>query len=105
MGGYILTFVPSLLVIIVPPSTGAYSFILDVEGYAAQLVSLAVAVGILLLRVRNPELLRPFKAWTSAVWVKIVLGVALVTAPFFPPPERTVGGIFYATYAIVAIAM
>ncbi|CAM1503161.1 Fc.00g079370.m01.CDS01 [Cosmosporella sp. VM-42] len=105
LGGFMLNYIPSFLVIVLPPSAGVYSFILEVEGYSGQIFSLAVACGLIYLRFKRPDLQRPFQAWLSAVWVKITLGVALLAAPFFPPAERSTKGLFYATYAIVAVSM
>lgn len=82
-----------------------YSFILEVEGYAGELVSLAVAVGLLKLRFQRPDLKRPFKAWTPAVLVKITLAIALIAAPFFRPPEGSGNDLFYATYALVGVTI
>ena len=100
----IVHYVPSLLVIALPPSSEVYSFILDVEGYPGQFFSLALSVGLLWLRYKRPELTRPFKAWRPAVLLTIALSLALLAAPFFPPKEKTTG-IFYATYALVGIGM
>lgn len=79
-----------------------YNFILDVEGYPGTIFGLAVTIGLLLLRYREPYLPRPFKAWLPAVWLRIVICVALLVAPFIPPPNYQ-GDVefFYATYAIV----
>ncbi|KAJ9157761.1 Methionine permease [Pleurostoma richardsiae] len=104
MGGLIVHYIPSLLVITLPPSSEVYSFILDVEGYPGQFFSLAISGGLLWLRYKRPDLKRPFKAWVGAVVLRIVLSLALIAAPFFPPKERT-GGIFYATYALVGVAI
>lgn len=99
-------YVPSLLVIVCPPSSTVYSFIADVEGYAGQFFILAVAIGLLLLRQRRPELKRPFKAWIPAVWVRILLSFALLAAPFFPSKEgHSDVNFFYASYALVALGM
>ena len=99
-------YVPSLLVITLPPQGDVYNFILDVEGYPAQIFALAVSVGLLVLRRRHAELERPFKAWLPAVWLRIIVCVALLAAPFFPPPDgRGDVGFFYATYALVGIGM
>ena len=53
---------------------------------------------------KRPDLQRPFKAWISAIVLMIVLSIALIAAPFFPPKEET-GDLFYATYAIIGIGM
>ncbi|KAK2790678.1 hypothetical protein FQN52_005434 [Onygenales sp. PD_12] len=106
LGGLIVHYIPSLLVIILPPPGDAYNFILDVEAYPAQFFALATACGILLLRARRPELARPFKAWIPAVWIKIAMCLALIVAPFFPPKDwKGDVGFFYATYAIVGLGL
>ncbi|EAW10008.1 putative methionine permease [Aspergillus clavatus NRRL 1] len=106
LGGLIVHYVPSLLVIALPPQNDVYNFILDVEGYPGQIFALAIAIGLLLLRRRQPNLPRPFKAWLPAVWLRIVVCVALLAAPFIPPPDQK-GDVdfFYATYAIVGVGV
>lgn len=92
--------------IALPPQGDVYNFILDVEGYPSQFFALAVTVGLLLLRVRRPDLRRPFKAWLPAVWLRIVVCLTLLAAPFFPPPDwKGDVDFFYATYAIVGVGM
>ncbi|KAF1738974.1 Low-affinity methionine permease [Beauveria bassiana] len=103
-GGLIVNYIPSFLIIVLPPSGRIYSFILEVEGYAGQLTGLAIAVGLLWLRYKQPDLHRPYKASLLAVTVKLLLSVALLVAPFVPPKEKYTGGLFYATYAIVGMS-
>jgi amino acid transporter len=106
MGGLIVHYIPSLLVIVLPPSGEVYSFILEVEGYPGQIFALAISIGVLWLRYKRPDLKRPFKAWIGAVVFRIALSLALLAAPFFPPKgKRPQGGIWYATYAVVGISM
>ena len=106
MGGLIVHYVPSILVITLPPSSSVYAFIAEVEGYSGQLFAFALGVGLLLLRVKKPELKRPFRAWLPVVWLRLALCVSLLAAPFFPPrKETTDGSIFYATYALIGFAM
>ncbi|KAE8153100.1 amino acid permease-domain-containing protein [Aspergillus avenaceus] len=102
LGGLIVHYVPSVLVISLPPQGDVYNFILDVEGYPSQMFALAVTIGLIIVRRREPFLNRPFKAWNGAIWLRIVVCLALLAAPFFPPPGRK-GDVhfFYATYAIV----
>lgn len=106
LGGLLVHYVPSLLVIVLPPSSDVYAFIADVEGYAGQYYAVAISVGLIFLRFRKPDLYRPFKAWVPAVWVRIALCLALIAAPLFPPKDG-IGdvGFFYATYALVALGM
>lgn len=105
IGGFVVHFIPSFLVIVLPPSEKVYSFILELEQYPAQILSLLIAFGLLWLRYERPDLERPFKAWLPAVSVKITLSFALLAAPFVPPAEKPQNGLFYATYAIVGASM
>jgi amino acid transporter len=94
------------LVIVLPSSKSAYSFIIDVEVYAGQLFALAIAVGLVLLRKEEPHILRPFRAWLPLVWLRVVFCVGLIVAPFFPPRDGLSDvDFFYASYAIVAISV
>lgn len=108
LGGLIVHYIPSFLVILIPPRGDVYNFILDVEGYPGQFAALATGIGLLLLRRRRPDLKRPFKAWLPGVWVRIAICIALIAAPFFPPKGGRRGGdvgFWYATYAVVGIGM
>ncbi|KAH9895348.1 amino acid transporter [Xylariomycetidae sp. FL2044] len=105
MGGLIVHYIPSVLVIVLPPSSEVYSFILEVEGYPGQFYAIATSIGLLWLRYRKPDVKRPYQAWIPAVVFRILLGLALLAAPFFPPAHPTPGGLFYATYAIVGFGI
>ncbi|ATY63571.1 Amino acid polyamine transporter I [Cordyceps militaris] len=104
LGALVVNYIPSLLIIVLPPSGKIYSFILEVEGYGGQIMGLAIAVGLLWLRYSQPDLYRPYKASLFAVSVKLVLTIALLAAPFVPPKDKYPGGLFYATYAIAGIS-
>lgn len=97
---------PSLLVIALPPQQDVYSFILDVEAYPGLVFALAVTVGLLIVRYREPNRSRPFKAWLPAIWLRVIFCLALLAAPFVPPPNWQ-GDVdfFYATYAIVGVGV
>ncbi|KAL2048026.1 hypothetical protein ABVK25_011122 [Lepraria finkii] len=102
LGGLIVHYIPSLLVIILPPQQDVYAFILDVEGYPAQFFAMAICIGTLWLRKSRPDLKRPFKAWRVAVWLRIALSSCLIVAPFVPPKNgKGDVGFWYATYAVV----
>jgi amino acid transporter len=98
-------FIPSILVIALPPLGDVYAFILDVEGYPGTIMALATAIGLLLLRRRRSDLKRPYKAWLPTVWLRIVICVALIGAPFVKPQGKGDVSFFYATYAIVGIGL
>ncbi|KAI1332143.1 methionine permease [Xylariaceae sp. FL0255] len=101
LGGLIVHFIPSVLVITLPPTNEVYSFILEVEGYPGQIYGLAIAIGLLWLRYKRPDLKRPFTAWTPAVVFRALFSAALLAAPFFPPSKPKEDGLWYATYAVV----
>lgn len=108
LGGLVVHYIPSVLVIVLPPSSSVYAFIADVEGYSGQFFALAVGIGLLLLRYRKPELLRPFKAWTPGVVIRLAICSLLILAPLFPPSARPGSGdseFFYAAYAVVGVSM
>ncbi|KAJ5959325.1 Major facilitator superfamily domain general substrate transporter [Penicillium vulpinum] len=106
LGGLIVHYIPSVLVIALPPQGDVYNFILDLEGYPGQMFSLAVTVGLLIVRYREPHLPRPFKAWLPAVWLRILVCLVLLVAPFIPPPNwKGDVDFFYATYALVGIGI
>jgi Amino acid permease len=56
LGGLIVHFLPSVLVIVLPSATTVYAFIADVEGYAGQFFAFAIAAGLLILRRHKPDL-------------------------------------------------
>ncbi|KAL8831017.1 MAG: hypothetical protein Q9191_001113 [Dirinaria sp. TL-2023a] len=102
LGGLIVHYIPSILVITIPRQQSVYSFILQVEGYPGQFFGLAVCIGTLWLRRSRPDLKRLFKAWTVALWLRIALSACLIVVPFIPPEHKVnSGGLWYATYAIV----
>ncbi|PVH69657.1 amino acid transporter [Cadophora sp. DSE1049] len=106
LGGLIVHYIPSFLVIAIPPRGSVYNFILDVEGYPGQFAALAIAIGLLRLRYQRPDLTRPFKAWLPAVYFRIALCVALIAAPFFPPKDgKSDVSFWYGTYAVVGIGI
>jgi amino acid transporter len=105
LGGLLVHLIPSLAVILLPPPGAAYSFILEVKGYPAQMTSFATGCGLLWLRHRRPELMRPFKAWRVVVVLPIMLSCALLLAPLFPADVSKAQPIFWhGAYAFVGIA-
>jgi len=106
MGGLVVHFIPSLLVITLPPSKDIYSFILNVEGYPAQFFSIALSIGVIWLRFKRPDLKRPYKAWIPGIAIKLLLSLTLLASPFFPPSTASnKSRIFQAAYAFVGIGI
>lgn len=105
LGGLIVHYIPSALVLTIP-SGDVYSFILEVEGYPGQIVAVAVSLGLIYLRVRRPDLKRPYKAWIPGVVIRMAISCALVAAPFFPSEAQSAKGVLgAAAYALVGLAV
>ena len=51
MGGFVIHYIPLFFVLTLPSSDTIYSFILNIDGYAGQLIGLAVAIGLVKLRL------------------------------------------------------
>ncbi len=49
------------IVIIAPPPSVAYPFILDIEGYPTQIINVFIICGLFYLRWKKPNIVRPFK--------------------------------------------
>ncbi|TGO38626.1 hypothetical protein BHYA_0071g00370 [Botrytis hyacinthi] len=106
LGGLIVHYIPSFLVIAIPPRGDVYNFILDVEGYPGQFAALALSLGLIYLRHSRPDLKRPFKAWLPAVWIRMAVCLALIAGPFFKPTKGSADvGFWYATYAVVGVGI
>ncbi|OCH94013.1 amino acid transporter [Obba rivulosa] len=105
--GLIIHLIPSVIIILGPPPSVAYPFILDVEGYPGQIINLFVVVGLFWLRWTKPHVTRPFKVWWPLAVFFLAASVFLLVAPFLRPP----GGIGdtpplpYYLYCLVGIAV
>lgn len=105
LGGLLVHWVPSVLVLTIP-SGDVYSFILEVEGYPGQIFAVAISVGLLYLRVKRPDLERPYKAWIPGVLVRMAISCALILAPFFPSEAQQKKGVLgAAAYALVGLTV
>ena len=105
MGALLVHMIPSLIVICLPAGN-LYSLILDIEGYPAQIFALASTLGILLLRVRRPDLRRPYKAWTSVIWIRVALALCLLAGPFIPRQDLNWRQhLAEVSYAFVGVSM
>ncbi|KZS96537.1 high affinity methionine permease [Sistotremastrum niveocremeum HHB9708] len=104
--GLIIHLIPSVIVIIAPPPSVAYPFILDVEGYPAQIINLFVVSGLLYLRAAKPGL-RALIVWLPFAFFYLAAACFLLIAPFLRPSNR-VGDtppLPYWLYCIVGIAV
>ncbi|KIP03101.1 hypothetical protein PHLGIDRAFT_26278 [Phlebiopsis gigantea 11061_1 CR5-6] len=90
--GLIVHLIPSVIVILAPPPSVAYPFILDVEGYPGQIINFFIVIGLFWMRWRRPDVPRPFK---------------VLVAPFLKPANG-VGDtppLPYYLYCLVGIAV
>ncbi|KAK4494405.1 hypothetical protein PRZ48_014703 [Zasmidium cellare] len=105
MGGLIVHYIPSILVLTIP-SGDVYSFILEVEGYAGQVITVALGFGLFWLRFKRKDLHRPYKAFLPGVGIQLTVALALLLAPFFPSEkQKEKGWLGGVAYALVGIAV
>ncbi|KAJ7022581.1 amino acid transporter [Mycena alexandri] len=112
--GLVIHLIPSIIVIIAPPPSVVYPFILDVEGYPQQILNVFIVFGLFWLRYREPSAIRPFKGkhtkpyfwWPFAVFF-LAAALFLVIAPFLRPANK-VGDtppLPYYLYCLVGIVV
>ncbi|TFK39203.1 amino acid transporter [Crucibulum laeve] len=83
--GLIIHLIPSVIVIIAPPPSIVYPFILDVEGYPQQIINFFIILGLFWLRWKKPNAIRPFKVWWPLAIFFLAAAVFLMIAPFLRP--------------------
>ncbi|KAL1948634.1 hypothetical protein VTO73DRAFT_10440 [Trametes versicolor] len=105
--GLIIHLIPSVIVIIGPPSSVAYPFILDLQGYPGQIISLFVVLGLFWLRYSKPNAPRPFKVWWPLAVFFLAAAIFLLVAPFLRPAngEGDTPPLPYYLYCLVGIAI
>lgn len=74
-----------MILIVVIPFGDAYNIILDLDGYPDSIVNLMVAIGLLQLRVTQPNLKRPFRAPLVSAAIFIAAQFFLIMAPLMKP--------------------
>ncbi|KAJ7701440.1 amino acid transporter [Mycena rosella] len=105
--GLIIHLIPSAIVIIAPPPSVAYPFILDVEGYPQQIINFFIVIGLFWLRYKRPNAKRPFKVWLPFAVFFLAAAVFLMIAPFLRPANK-VGDtppLPYYLYCLVGIGI
>ncbi|KAH7908037.1 amino acid transporter [Hygrophoropsis aurantiaca] len=105
--GLIIHLIPSIIVILGPPPSVAYPFILDVEGYPQQIINLFIVIGLFWLRWKKPDAIRPFKVWWPFAVFFLAASVFLLVAPFLRPANG-IGDtppLPYYLYCLVGIAI
>jgi len=105
--GLIVHLIPSVIIILGPPPSVAYPFILDVEGYPQQIINLFIVCGLFWLRWKKPNLSRPFKIWLPFALFFLAAAVFLIIAPFLRPANG-IGDtppLPYYLYCLVGIAI
>ncbi|KAJ6585396.1 amino acid permease-domain-containing protein [Mycena capillaripes] len=105
--GLIIHLIPSAIVIIAPPPSVAYPFILDIEGYPQQIINFFIVIGLFWLRYKEPNAHRPFKVWLPLAVFFLAAAVFLIIAPFLRPANK-VGDtppLPYYLYCLVGIAI
>lgn len=105
--GLIVHLISTVIVIIAPPLSVAYPFILDVASYPAQIINLFVILGLFYLRWKKPHLPRPFKVWLPLAIFFLLVEAFLIIFPFLRPANG-IGNtppLPYYLYCLVGIAV
>jgi len=124
--GLVIHLISTVIVIVAPPLSVAYPFILDVASYPAQIINLFVILGLFYLRWKKSHLSRPFKGTPiqlhpdvasllisdNVVWLPLAIFFLLAEAfliifPFLRPTNG-VGDtppLPYYLYCLVGIAV
>ncbi|KAF8129236.1 amino acid transporter [Boletus edulis] len=86
--GLIVHLIPSIIVILGPPMNVAYPFILDIQGYPAQIINFFIIIGLFWMRWKRPDIPRPFKVWLPLAVFYLAATLFreyFIVAPFLPP--------------------
>ncbi|KAI0045635.1 amino acid transporter [Auriscalpium vulgare] len=105
--GLIIHLVPSVIVILAPPTKVAYPFILNVQVYPYQIINFFVVVGLFYLRWKKPHANRPFKVWLPLALFFLLACAFLIVQPLIPPANH-VGDtppLPYYLYCLVGIGV
>ncbi len=100
-----------MVMILAPPAGDAFNFVVNLAVYPSQAFSLALAVGLYLVRYERKKagLARPdFRAWDIAITFSILVNIYCLVMPWYPPPGGKDGGEFtfwYAAYVVTGIGM
>ncbi|KAI0758577.1 amino acid transporter [Trametes elegans] len=105
--GLLIHLIPSVIVIIAPPPDIVFPFILDVEQYPQQIITLLIVSDLFWLRWSKPDAPRVFKVWLPFAVFFLAAAVFLLVAPFLRP-ENGVGDtppLPYYLYCLVGIGV
>ncbi|KAF2440153.1 amino acid transporter [Karstenula rhodostoma CBS 690.94] len=111
LGPYFIKWFLTIVMILGPPAGDAFNFIVDLQVYPASMFTLAMAIGLLLVRRSRRRLNLPrseFRAWDVVVYFNILVQLYLVVMPWYPPATGKYGGdvsFWYGTYIVLGIAI
>ncbi|KAI8868866.1 amino acid transporter [Ramicandelaber brevisporus] len=100
----ILNAVMTLLYMLAPPPGHAFGFLIDTSSYPMWVFCGITALGVLIMRYREPSRARPFKTWMPSVVLFVIATIFLSVFPFVPDPrELAAGGIPFFLAPLVGI--
>jgi len=71
------------------PETSSFEVLLNYFGFFTWLSYLLSISGILWLRYKRPEAVRPYKVWLPIPIIMVVVASYLVFAPFYEAPQQS----------------
>ena len=111
LGPYLLKWGLTMIMILAPPFGDAFDFVVDLAIYPSQAFSLALAVGLYLVRNQRKKAgiaRSDFRAWDVAIIFNILVNIYCLVMPWYPPPGGADHGEFtfwYAAYVVTGIGM
>ncbi|KAH7024477.1 high-affinity methionine permease [Microdochium trichocladiopsis] len=111
IGPYLLKWVATVIMIIAPPAGDAFTFAVSLQSYPSAMFSVAMAVGLYLVRHRFKRAGLPraeFEAWHIAAIFFILVQIYVLVMPWVPPKNGPYSGdvsFWYATYCVTGIAI
>lgn len=95
-------FITTLIVFL--PKADVYNYIISLEGYMTQIFLLFTALGIFILRKREPELRAPIRASIVGTFFVILMSVYLIVSPFVSKSNpNPVGLESWPSYSVISV--
>jgi len=111
LGPYLLKWLLTVIVILVPPAGDAFNFIVNLQSYPHNVFTFLLALGLFFVRKRRKQIGAPpseFRAWNVVLFFTMAVNVYLLVLPWVPPEGGIYAGdvsFFYATYCIVGLGL
>lgn len=104
IGGLMLHMTMSLILMLGPPPGSIYQFLIALSVYPAWCFYALTVIGLLYLRFKEPDTLRPFKSFWITNVIFVCVCIFIIFFPFVPPDELPTNGIPYYLHALIGLS-